>query len=264
LRGGFALDPAKLQQCALGVDGRRHTRDDWGKCRRDVVDLVAEGWGQGQARASALGVAGMMATLAAAANGQADVRAPHLVDAVRGVAADPGGAPAVRIALTDTRPNRIPRDVAEVIVSGLSFSHRAGTARLACEQVFDARTGAQMDWIAGTTGTPSFRNDDRSLSELARLCAPDTAATANTKARASSRDRDGCAPLRPYKWYVATYRSDAGNPRWTKAIAVLTERNWLADSGRVHGAGDRGPNPAAEIAMQIAGRHAGAIEWSSR
>ena len=180
----------------------------------------------------------------------------------------------MRIALTDARPNRIPREVAEVIVSGLSFSHRAGTARLACEQVFDARTCTQMDWIAGKTGTPSFRNDDRSLSELAQLCAPDTAATASpgTKARgptkpkanASSRDRDGCGPLRPYKWYVATYRTDAGDPRWTKAIAVLTERNWLADSGRVHGAGDRGPNPAAEIALQIAGRHAGAIEWSAR
>ena len=44
-----------------------------------VVDVVAEGWGQGHARSSALGVAGMMATLAAAANGQTDVRRPHLV-----------------------------------------------------------------------------------------------------------------------------------------------------------------------------------------
>ena len=36
--------------------------------------------------------------------------------------------------------------------------------------------------------------------------------------------------------------------RWTKAIGVLTERNWIADTGRIHGAGDHGPNPAAEIA----------------
>jgi len=42
-------------------------------------------------------------------------------------------------------------------------------------------------------------------------------------------------------------------------IGVLTERNWIADSGRIHGAGDRGPNPAAEIAMQIAGRHVGVL-----
>ncbi|MEP6678069.1 MAG: hypothetical protein ABJB78_02135 [Betaproteobacteria bacterium] len=264
LRSDFALDPARLQQCAAGADGRRRTPDDWGKCRREVVDVVAEGWGQGQARASALGVAGMMAALAAAANGQAEVREPHLVEALRGALAAPAaGAPATarRFDFVGTRPNRIPKDVAEVIVSGLSFSHRAGTARLACEQVFDARTCTQMDWIAGKTGTPSFRNDDRTLAELARLCAPDAVAP---KSRKASRDRDSCAPLRPYKWYVATYRSDRGDPRWSKAIAVLAERNWLSDSGRVHGAGDRGPNPAAEIAMQIAGRHSGALAWSAR
>ncbi len=250
LRSDLALDPAKLQQCAAGADGRRHTPDDWGKCRREVVDVVSEGWGQGQARASALGVAGMMAALAAAANGQVEIRGPHLIEELRGAgAAQAAGSPPppTRIDLVETRPNRIPQEVAEVIVSGLSFSHRAGTARLACEQVFDARQCAEIDWIAGKTGTPSFRNDDRSLSELARLCAADAAPAAK-----SPRDRDSCGPLRPYKWYVATYRSDPGDPRWTKAIAVLTERNWLADTGRIHGAGDRGPNPAAEIAMQIA------------
>src|SRR4030095_13856986 len=138
---------------------------------------------------------------------------------------------------------------AELLVSGLSCSHRAGTARLACEQVFDARMCAQIDWLAGKTGTPSFRNDDRSLAELARLCAPD--APPPKKKSKAERDRDGRGPLRPYKQDVATYKTNASDPRWNKAIAVLTERNWLADSGRVHGAGDRGPNPAAEIAMQI-------------
>ena len=43
--------------------------------------------------------------------------------------------------------------------------------------------------------------------------------------------------------------------------AEALRRNWLVDSGRIHGAGDRGPNPAAEIAMQIAGRQAGVIGW---
>ena len=267
LRRDFAFDPALMQQCAAGADGRRGTKDDWGKCRREVVDLVSEGWGQGQARASALGVAGMMATLAAAANGATAARAPHLVEALRGA----GNGPPLRVTSVEPRPVQIPHDVAEIIVSGMSFSHRAGTARLACEQVFDAKTCAQMDWIAGKTGTPSFRNDDRTLSELALLCnadaAPATKGKAAPRQKASAkaaRDRDGCGPLRPYKWYVAIYRSDSADPRWTKAIAVLTERNWLADTGRVHGAGDRGPNPAAEIAMQIAGRHAGAIPWNDR
>jgi len=69
-----------------------------------------------------------------------------------------------------------------------------------------------------------------------------------------------CSSLRPYKWYVAAYRADgARSGPWTKVIAVLTERNWLQRSGRVHGAGDQGPNPSAEIAMQIAGRQVGLI-----
>ena len=68
----MALDAGIVRRCAAGADGRRGSDDDWEKCRGGaVVDVVAEGWGQGHARASALGVAGMMATLAAAANGQA-------------------------------------------------------------------------------------------------------------------------------------------------------------------------------------------------
>ena len=51
----------------------------------------------------------------------------------------------------------------------------------------------------------------------------------------------------------------ASSGPWTKVIAVLTERNWVQRSGLVHGAGDHGPNPSAEIAMQIVGRQAGPI-----
>jgi hypothetical protein len=248
------LDGSRVVRCAAGPDGKRFSKDDWERCSgAAVVDLVAEGWGQGHARASALGGAGMIAMLAAAANGQADVRAPHLVSAVRG--AGPAATAIVKSAalraIDHPVPNRIPRDVAEVIMSGLSFGHRAGTGRLACEQVFDAKSCASYDWIAGKTGTPTFPNDDLSLDDLAQLCANGAAKT--------RRDRDACGPLRPYKWYVAAYRTDRNDPTWTKAIGVLTERNWIADSGRIHAAGDHGPNPAAEIAMQIAGRHVGAL-----
>jgi hypothetical protein len=253
LRPVIALDHAKVRACAAGPDGKRPDKDDWEKCSGGVVvDVVAEGWGQGHARASALGSAGMMATLAAAANGQAQVRLPHLVESIHGVNASvivPAGAVA-------SQPNRIGREAAQVILSGLSFGHRAGTSRAACEQVLDAKTCAQMDWIAGKTGTPTFPNDDRSLDELARLCAPGVAQTRS--------ERAACGPLRPYKWYVAAYRTDHDDPRWTKVIAVLTERNWIAATGRIHGAGDHGPNPAAEIAMQIAGRQVRYVAWGGQ
>ena len=59
---------------------------------------------------------------------------------------------------------------------------------------------------------------------------------------------------------MAAYRTDAaGLGPWTKAIAVLTERNWSRRTGQIHGAGDRGPNPSAEIALQIAGHQLGLL-----
>ena len=254
-RAPIALDTQRIRRCAAGRDRHPGSRDDWEKCSGGVVvDVVAEGWGQGHARATALGAAGMMAALAAAANGETIVRKPHLVRAIRGIASEtpvPIEADSTRWGEAAAERNAISRDAAEVILSGLSYSHRNGTARAACEQVFDARACRDIDWIAGKTGTPTFPNDDRSLDELARLCAAGVARNA--------ADELACSSLRPYKWYVAAYRSDPRSPLWNKAIGVLAERNWLADSGRVHGAGDHGPNPAAEIALQIAGRHVGVL-----
>ena len=252
----MALDAGIVRRCASGADGRRLSDDDWEKCKGGaVVDTVAEGWGQGHARASALGIAGMMATLAAAANGQREVAPPHLVDAVRGVAsrhADAAHAAAAAWRPAPAAAHGLSPEAAAVIVSGLSYSHRAGTARTACEQVFDAKRCRDIDWLAGKTGTPSFPSDGLSLDELARLCPKGAEATLAARGGA-------CSSLRPYKWYVATWREPGSTGPWTKAIAVLTERNWLRASGQVHGAGDHGPNPSAEIAMQIAGRRVGLL-----
>jgi hypothetical protein len=248
----IALSPAIVSRCAAGADGRRRSDDDWEKCRGgSVVDVVAEGWGQGHARSSALGVAGMMGALAAAANGQQELTRPHLVDAVRGVGQDAARDAAVlRWSTPRHEPNPISRDAAEVILDGLTYSHRNGTARTACEQVFDAKACKSIDWLAGKTGTPSFPSDGVSLDEIARRCRVDAAVRAKDPA---------CSSLRPYKWYVAAFRSDTAGGPWTHAIAVLTERNWTRDGGQVHGAGDHGPNPSAEIAMQIVGRRMGVI-----
>lgn len=246
------IDAEPMRRCAAGPDGTRPSGDDWKKCQgASVVGVVAEGWGQGHARASALGGAGMMAALAAAANGQSMQRAPHLVSALRGVGSGDAAkleSAVLRWSLAPPQPVRASRDAAAVILDGLSRSHRGGSAQPACEQVFDARKCREIDWIAGKTGTPSFPSDARSLDDLARLCAPGAA-----------RRDPACRSLRPYKWYVAAYRTDRNGGRWTKAIGVLTERNWLAGSGRIQGAGDHGPNPAAEIAMQITGRQAGLL-----
>lgn len=258
-----ATDPAVIRRCSAGADGARGTDDDWEKCRgRGVVDIAAEGWGQGHARATTLGVAGMLSALAAAANGQQTQRRPHLVEALQDSAGRRLAPAAERWGLAAPQPVGVSREAAEVILSGLSFSHREGTARSACEQVFDAKRCRDIGWLAGKTGTPSFPNDGVSLNELAQLCKPGavTAATPAAAGAAADARAAACSSLRPYKWYVAAYRSNgAASGPWAKVIAVLTERNWVRQTGIVHGAGDRGPNPAAEIALQIAGRRVGAL-----
>jgi hypothetical protein len=260
------MDPAVVRRCSAGADGARGTEDDWEQCRgRGVVDIAAEGWGQGHARATALGVAGMLSALAAAANGQEAQRRPHLVAALQDSAGQRMPPAAERWGLAAPQPPGVSREAAEVILSGLSFSHREGTARSACEQVFDARRCREIGWLAGKTGTPSFPNDGISLNELAQLCRPGAlpAAVAAATGPAAAARAAACSSLRPYKWYVAAYRSNgAATGPWTKVVAVLAERNWLRQTGVVHGAGDRGPNPAAEIALQIAGRRVGALPAS--
>jgi hypothetical protein len=256
-----------VQRCALGADGKRASDDDWEKCRGGaLVDVVAEGWGQGHARASALGVAGMMASLAAAANGARSVHRPHLVSSV--TRAD--GQPAMQVAgppslsawrAAPPEPITMAPDAAAIVLGALAHTHRAGTARSACAQVFDAARCRDIGWIAGKTGTPSFPSDGVGLDELASLCrTPPTRAAVAEPADRTARRKAVCSSLRPYKWYVAAYREDgSAHGPWTKAIAVLTERNWLRRNGQVHGSGDQGPNPAAEIALQIAGRQVGAL-----
>ena len=138
---------------------------------------------------------------------------------------------------------------------------RTSAARTACEQVFDARRCREIDWLAGKTGTPSFPGDGISLDELAHTCEP---GTASPRAPPGPGRPAACSSLRPYKWYVAAYRQpQADGAAWTKAIAVLTERNWLKRTGQIHGAGDHGPNPSAEIALQIVGREVGVIAASA-
>jgi hypothetical protein len=105
------LDPVLVRRCAAGADGQRLSDDDWEKCRGGaMVDVVAEGWGQGHARASALGIAGMMASLAAAANGQTELRRPHLVDRCaarrRAIASARRGAGAVAPGRVSAQPPR--------------------------------------------------------------------------------------------------------------------------------------------------------------
>jgi hypothetical protein len=192
------------------------------------------------------------------------VRRPHVVASVtradgRPVAQLSGEAGLAAWQAAPAEPTTLGPDAATVVLGALAHTHRSGTARSACAQVFDAARCRDIGWIAGKTGTPSFPSDGVGLDELAALCHKPPPGAAEPADRAARR-KAVCSSLRPYKWYVAAYREDgSAQGPWTKAIAVLTERNWLRRNGQVHGSGDQGPNPAAEIALQIAGRHVGAL-----
>ena len=175
--------------------------DDWEKCRGGaVVDVVAEGWGQGHARASALGVAGMMATLAAAANGAGRAcRGRTWSTSLHGVAATPPRRRSPRRRRAGRRRRcraPLPREAAEVILSGLSYSHRAGTARTRL------RAGVRR---AALPRHRLARRQDRhaELSERRPAARRARAALPRRRARRAERKRGACSSLRPYKWYVA-------------------------------------------------------------
>ena len=143
LRPEIALDPAKCSNAAPERDGRRLTRDDWEKCGGGVV-------GRRRRRRLGTGPGARERPRRRGHDGDARRRRER---PDRGARAAPRGGAARRGAGRARRdssrrrcasgsPTRsriaFAHDAAEVIISGLSFSHRAGTARLACEQVFDA------------------------------------------------------------------------------------------------------------------------------
>ena len=136
LRSAKPLDIAKVRRCAAGADGKRPSKDDWEKCSGGVVvDVVAEGWGQGHARTSALGGAGMMAVLAAAANGQTEARRPHLVNALRGA----GPVEDSKLELAKTR-----RGIVEVC-------HEMSCPDLIRASIDLRESALRRGWIAGSS-----------------------------------------------------------------------------------------------------------------
>lgn len=232
------FDPATVRECSRAAWKLRMCRG------AEFIDVAAEGWGQGNARASAVGVAGIMARLASAAAGKDRVFRPHLVGEVRGVRG-PLQIAAERWEMTAPVEAGLDREKANIIVGGMAHSHRAGgTAASACGQIFGSKACQKVDWIAGKTGTPTFTLDDYSLDQSKKLCSDPVG-----KPRPAV-----CTNLRPYKWYAAVYKSNKEGRQWDKAIAVLTERNWETRTEKIHGVGDHGPNPAAEIALHVVSR----------
>jgi hypothetical protein len=259
----FSFEPGHAAACSRGeYYGGSGRNRGWRKCRHGhLVYLESEGWGQGNARATALGAAGMMSRLAAAANGQSSQRQPHLVERISNARGQTFELAAQQFGLAAPVPLEVPQHDAALIVAGL-ISHksrgtptgtRSGTAHVACARVFDVATCNRIDWIAGKTGTPPYGNDGLTLKEIRQKCR-----VASQKERSDRDAREACTQELPYKWYVAAFKTDDSQGGYNKAVAVLTERNWYRSgplAGKVQSPGDLDAmNISAELAFRIMAR----------
>lgn len=232
-----AVNASRLQDCRA---------QGWENCRGNTAGLVAEGWGQGNARATPLGVASMLARLGAAANGQSEQARPYFLQQL----SDNQGKPLTLPGLQAGKPSPIttPGNLAQRLVNALRYGHKkgGGTAADACKAA-NIGNCEQIDWVAGKTGTPPFSDDERRLSQIIERCAKIPYGSQHPSMAA-------CYQQIPYKWYAALFQSGQNGTKFDKAIAVLSERNWYAKGSRqglVDAPGDHGSNRSAEIAFRI-------------
>jgi cell division protein FtsI/penicillin-binding protein 2 len=249
-----ATDPELAKICKGGGKKWRATN-----CKSGALkDLVNEAFGQGEAKATTLGVATMLARLAAAARGVENLRRPYLVEAITDAKGKPMATAATRsedgsaVALTHPEPTQVRPDVAKKVFDALALgtaelSGQEGTGRLICRHVFGAECGKVGKQIAGKTGTPSYSLDKETLESARKHCL--------------TNPRDADCLEKPVKWYVAAYKTSASDtPNYDKVIAVMSERNWYLASkdvpkglqGRIHGVNDLN-NISTEIAMRALG-----------
>lgn len=245
-------DPEGARRCAEQTEDKR-----WSKCRGEALaNLTAELWGQGNARVSPVVVASMLARLGAAANGQAQIGAPHLIASVEGRI--DGKETRSQLSAKYDTPAIAPAH-AQFILTGMGRTHQpGGSAHSACLHAQDGKPDAAERCagylgIAGKTGTPVFNHD--------RLTHPERAQTCHTlRAQVAALPADRYSPLRaklaqcdlaPLKWYAALVRDDPTQTEgpWSKVVVALAERNWRRD-GHIDAAFDRGSNIAAELVFR--------------
>jgi Penicillin binding protein transpeptidase domain len=249
----FATDPKSAITCR-GGGGKWHANN----CNAaGLKPLVNEAEGQGQARATPLGVATMLSRLAAAANGIQTIRRPYLVDSITDAKGKPLNTAATRTddtaeKLAHAESTVVRADVAKKVFEALAMGTTVlpgqdGTGHLICKHVFGANCGKVGKQISGKTGTPSFTLDTKNLVVAQSFCL-------------NNPKHEDCFE-KPIKWYVAAYKTSNGDQKnYDKVIAVMSERNWYRSGkdippnlqGRIHGVNDLN-NISTEIAMRALG-----------
>lgn len=229
--------PETLAVCA------RTGKKGYAKCKGQRLSVMSEAYGQGNARTTPVGVAGMLAALANSAQARPQ-RYPHLIEAIS--LGDGRVDPAMerpRLQGLPLGPEGVPASLGSKVIAAMEKTHaKGGTAYTACTKVMKESVCDERLGIAGKTGTPGDV-DDRSLAQLKQDHLAQQACLAARK--------DHCEQLYPsarprYRWYAAVFKSSETG-EYDKAIAVLVHSNWRKKDGRFSDEN----SAAAEMAMQF-------------
>jgi hypothetical protein len=234
------------------------------------LEVVSEGMGQGNSRATPLGVATMMGSLAASAQGMR-MPYPHLVRDLLGTdgVPVPYGHPLKRWGLPET-VSGIDKDRAGIVVNAMRLAHRpGGTANRGCVKIMGGKCDEDLG-IASKTGTPGF--DKVHLSQynaawkiyaqhrkqyVAYTMQQQRLQRGETISEQERKLRPVLPPSRPpvpWKWYAGFFNSTGSSQdnagRYDKAFAVLVERNWHVTTKAIDDPKDS-DSSAAEIGMAL-------------
>lgn len=240
---GLNNAPLKLGQLRLNAKDnqlcyQQGQKTRWRECRgADLIDTLAELYGQGQALSTPVGIADLLLQLAAAEAGLTAAPQAHLLQQTDSQSINP------------SRPIAMQAATAHTIITALSQTPLRGTAHAACLKaaipggMLQCQTGSSTALrLAGKTGTPLFPDDGLTLAQWRTQCSQLKGQTVHQQARCG---------YSPYKWFALL----VGKPNssvWDKAIVVLAERNWNQQTGQIDSVDDKGSNIAAEVGLVIA------------
>jgi cell division protein FtsI/penicillin-binding protein 2 len=216
------------------VDKQRSTRGkEWySQQTASVRDLSNDGLGQGESFVRPVGVAGMLANLVLAGNQQAQQPLPHLVRRLFDV--NGKELELLKVTKPDMIPVTISPEIARQVLAMMQGNHKGteadhGTGYTACAAVIGASACNRLTSVAGKTGTPTIKDAQNTQANLEK----------------SGGCKKEC--YRPYKWYMAAYKSNPKLSYYDKVMVVLIERNWRKEGQLT---GDE-YNHAAEMAFRL-------------
>jgi hypothetical protein len=237
----------------------------WHHCQgADLVNMVAELFGTGEALGTPIGVGNALLHLAGHA--EAPVPQAHLIRAAQ----DDAGQ------MHTVSPNLPPvlrADQSNLVLQGLSRTASQGTARAACLAAATALPGTLLPCmgqsngssnvnirIAGKTGTPIFSadNDDKKTSmplpQWRAHCSQVRQEFAQTLVRNAHwyalKNEVGKCNMVPTKWFAFLVGAP-GSSSWDRVIVVIAERNWNQRTNLIDSPNDSGSNVAAEAGLAL-------------